>query len=175
MTTLEHKPGQEYTEEEIDRGLLAVAVHRGNTRRAEASLAETDRPIPRSTLLKWATKSRVDRYMELQKRILPQLRAQMAQDQEELVFNYSRAEMLAVGRALEKLQGEEDISLKDLAGSAKNFSIGKGVAGEKSLLFRGDATQIVEHRDLNDLAKGLKRLGVVDSTATELPAPDPSE
>ncbi len=45
-----------YTEEEIERGLVATALASGNTRMAAQILAGEGLPIPRSTLQSWVNR-----------------------------------------------------------------------------------------------------------------------
>lgn len=46
----------------IERGLMAVAAHNGNTRRASAFLAEDGLEISHQTLWNWTNKVHPDRY-----------------------------------------------------------------------------------------------------------------
>ena len=60
-----------YTSEEIERGLSAVALVQGNTRRAAAALKAEGLAIPRTTLQEWTTKTHRDRYMAISEDELP--------------------------------------------------------------------------------------------------------
>ena len=185
-----------WTPEERDRGLTATAMLNGNTRRAAAELKKQGLSIPRSTLEAWMNRTAKDRYLEVQRKVLPGLRARMAEQNEALATQYVHAEHEAVGLLVERLgraklvewecshpgcfyatktretficpehpnaapRERATIDAKDLSAIAKNIGIPKGIAVDKSLILRGDPTQITEHRDIDATKAGLKRMGLM--------------
>lgn len=169
-TQLTRRPGQDYTDTEREEALVVVALHNGNTRRAAAHLADQGKPISRSTLESWRRRY-PDRYEEVQKRELPRLRLRLAEQNEEMADS-----LLDVMRdnieALKLKASDPDLSFKERADAQYKLSLSQGIVVDKSLVLRGDPTQITEHRTADESLKGLKRLGlVVDSTAVEVAAP----
>jgi hypothetical protein len=61
MANLERRPGQGYTEEQMDRALVEVALCAGNTHMAHRNLKAKGFEVPRPTLYEWATNSQVER------------------------------------------------------------------------------------------------------------------
>jgi hypothetical protein len=172
MTTLQRSP-KRYSDEEIDRGLVALALHAGNRRAASEALAREGVEIPQDTLRHWLERKR-DRYDELRTELLPRIRERIAQQSEDLAQAYAEKE-------LELLAGLKDEPMKpsDRASVIRNLSTSRGISVDKAMAMRGMPTQIVEHRTADHTWAKLKEMGlVVDSTAEELdppasPASDP--
>lgn len=166
---LTRRPGQEYTDEEIDQGLTMVAICSGNTRRAAAELKRNGKPIPRTTLETWSRQRR-DRLEEVERKVLPGLRMQLARENEDLASSLLDVMRENAAKLAEKVN-DPDLSFKERSDAAYKLSLSQGIVVDKSLTLRGDPTQITEHRTVHETLNGLKRLGVVESTATELPDP----
>ena len=142
----------------IERGLMAVAAHNGNTRKAAAFLAEDGIKVDHSTLWEWARKRHVKRYEELRAEILPQIRAQAADQHMDLAGAQMEANKLIV----ERLKGEVDeIPSRDLPGASRNMSVGAAVETEKAQLLNDQPTEIRKHRDASEIIKSLKARGVL--------------
>jgi hypothetical protein len=77
-------PRSNYTSEEIERGLSAVALVQGNTRRAAAAVKEAGLPVPRTTLQEWVTNKHRARYIEIAEEELPHVYARIAEGNERL-------------------------------------------------------------------------------------------
>jgi hypothetical protein len=155
-----------YTPEAIERGLAAVAFFAGNTRQAAAALKNQGLLIPRSTLRHWQTQRYVERYAEIYEELLPQLRHRAARQSEELV-----EEATEVERKLLKRVSDSAAKFRpdQAAGALRNVSVTKGINAEKSLLWRGQPTQITAHADVTDLLKTLsQRYGDVINVASDL-------
>ncbi len=78
-----HVPGGSYTDHEIERGLVAIALCSGNTRRAHRELKQRGLDIPRSTLLVWID-NYADRYARVRAEILPRLKDEVAEQHTDL-------------------------------------------------------------------------------------------
>lgn len=100
------QPGQSYTPEEIDHGLTALVLAHGNSRRAAAHLAASGLPISRNTLKQWPTIHK-DRYLEIQEQRLPELRARMAERNEDLAVQYVDVEHQATRLLMDRLDAAE--------------------------------------------------------------------
>ena len=61
-----------YTDDEFERGLRAVALCSGNTRRAASALKSQGLAVPRTTLQHWVT-THQERYLAAQKALEPQI------------------------------------------------------------------------------------------------------
>ncbi len=146
----------DYSPEEVERGLMEVALCGGNTRRAHRALKERGLQISRSTLLKWATERHVDRYDELRREVIPKVHDRMARESEDLAIEYGEAERKTLERYLQVLP---ELKPAEAAGAARNMATSRGIATDKALTLRGQPTQITEHRSVDETLKALARLG----------------
>jgi hypothetical protein len=170
-----------YSEEDILRGLAALALHSGNARRASADLKGQGLCIPKSTLQSWQVSKR-DRYEEIRASWLPQVHAAAAEKHQALAFKQAEVsdEMTDL---LRKAKG--DVPVRDLPGAIRNMSTASGIHQDKAQTLRAEAQP---HIDLPDIAETLRalrasgvtniRLELVDDeeeaipgTATEVPEP----
>src|SRR5947207_2111245 len=105
--TISHR----YTDQERERGLVALALASGNTVRAQEALAAQGLRVGRTTLWEWKTKLHRAEYEELRERTLPAIRAYAAEKHMEL----ADAEMETSAQLLERLKDEAgDIPVRDL-------------------------------------------------------------
>ncbi len=63
-----------YNDEEIERGLVAMALHSANSTRAHASLKEQGLPISARTLYTWVHKTKTERYEQVRREVMPQIK-----------------------------------------------------------------------------------------------------
>jgi hypothetical protein len=75
---LERRPGEGYTEEQMDRALVEVALCAGNTHAAHRNLTALGFEVPRETLRTWATKTQVERYQRVRAELVPLIHAKIA-------------------------------------------------------------------------------------------------
>lgn len=156
-----------YTPEEVDLGLTALAAVNGNSRRANRELAAAGVKIPHATLDLWAKKTHKDRYLELREEVLPHLKARMAEQLEQVVFQGSDLQ----ARILTRLSNEmDDLDPKDLGKSFQQVSIGTGIASQRAGDLRGDEQVIRHTHDHTATLAGLQRLGLIpqDTTAEDI-------
>jgi hypothetical protein len=92
-----------YSVEQIDRAPSAAVYWDGNTRRAAAALKGQGLDIPRSTLKDWVTNSHRERYMELRKKLEPEIHARAAERHRELVSANIELETDIIKRLREEL------------------------------------------------------------------------
>jgi hypothetical protein len=119
------KKGSRYSEEEIEHGLLEVALCRGNTRRAARQLKAQGITIPRPTLETWATRLHGQRYEQIQERVRPMIHQRMAEQSEELAQAYAEAEHEALVHLRQKLP---DMRASDAGGAVRDLATSRGIS-----------------------------------------------
>jgi hypothetical protein len=75
--------GSRYTDQEIERGLVALALFSGNRRRASKALDQQGLSIPDSTLRDWR-ETYPHWYAEVQRKTMPQIRELAAEQHSDL-------------------------------------------------------------------------------------------
>jgi hypothetical protein len=134
----------DYTEDEIDRALVEVALCNGNTYAAHRNLKATGIDIPRATIRDWATKTQTERYQRLRVELVPRIHAKIAAECEDTAELAGRLER----EMLVKLAKDyKDLAPRDQAGAIRNVSTVKAINVDKAALLRGQPTEIVEHRE----------------------------
>jgi hypothetical protein len=165
-----------YTEEEIDRGLVEVALCGGNTRHAHRRLKEQGITISRPTLERWANRERVGQYEALRAELVPRIHAAIAVQCEDSAHLAGEIER----EMLEKFREDfHKLDPRDQAGSIRNIGTTRAISIDKAALLRGRPTEIRKElkdpgqglRELAELFPGVLTLPSIDSTAEELPAP----
>lgn len=147
-----------YTDEEVERGIFALVMASGNTRRASRTLAARGLRVPHQTLHDWRHHTHPERYERMQRQTYPAIQARMAEQMEELL----QAQIDLEWKLVEKLDSEvDDLRPGEAAGALRNIAVTKAINVDKSSLLRGAPTEIVEHHDVAAIIEKLKRLGVV--------------
>jgi hypothetical protein len=168
MANIARRPGQGYTEEQIDRALTEVALCGGNTHHAARNLKAAGMPVPRRTLRTWVERTQVERYLRLRAELVPRIHAKIAQeceDSAELAGQLERRMLAKLGEDFEKLPP------RDQPGAIRNVATVKGINVDKAALLRGQPTEIVEHRrDVGELWAEFAAMfpSVVNGTAEEI-------
>jgi hypothetical protein len=107
-----HVKGGSYTDQEVERGLVALALCSGNSRRAARLLEDRGLPIPRSTLKQWPDLY-PDHYSAVQAQVLPELKARLAEEHTALadlerglrdLFNVPANEPLVIAGEAEEIE-----------------------------------------------------------------------
>lgn len=158
--------------EELEAGLLALALAGGNGREAERQLALQGIKIPARTLSSWP-KAHAERYAEVcngnAKRIEVFVTALARQNALEAASVVSEA----IRKAREGL-GSPDVKSGEAARIAKDLSMVQGIQTDKLLTLEGRPTSIVRsERDADDIIESLQKLApgvfqVIDGTAEEV-------
>jgi len=149
--------GEGYTEEEIERGLVAVALAAGNTRLAARQLKAQGVSIPRGTLQTWTARVYAERYEFVRRAVLPRIREAMAVETEDLARAYAEAERLTLEKFREELP---NLRAHEAASALRNLATGRGISTDKANVLRDRPAQITEHRDVGEILSALRRLGV---------------
>jgi hypothetical protein len=158
--------GRRFTEDEVTRGCLVLALNGGSVQKAKRQLAGEGFPVSDSTLAKWKDSPGYLKVRETHARKV----------EEGLVDNYRAVAVRSIElqmKATEQAIGEADAkTLKDPGRTAQSAAVAGGIAVDKVLLLTDRPTEIVgHHADPKVAAQALaRRLGVVlDSTAVEEP------
>jgi len=164
-----------YGEEEIEHGLMAVALCAGNTAEATRQLALDGVRISRSTLDRWTRTSHAERYLALRAELVPKVHAKIAEECEDMARRLAEVERETV----EKFQQElPSLKASEAAGAVRNITTSKGINVDKAAAYRGRPTAIVEHRPSEEIMRELERFAIekperkpdVEGTAEEIPA-----
>lgn len=134
-----------YELEEVERGLLKVALCGGNSRKAEAALTEEGHRIPRGTLDKWKRKQHADRYEEIKRDLIPKVFADVANEQAAIARRAAAGVNKAIDRA-EELVADAKTS-GEAARVAKDLETTTAIAIDKVRLIRGEPTNITATQD----------------------------
>lgn len=135
-----------------------MALCDGNTRKASERLALRGAEIPYRTLQEWKT-SRASRYADIRERTLAQVHERMAAECEALVEAEAKVEWDLV----KHLGGNiEELNPKDAAGAIRNMATARGINTDKRAVLRGQPTEIVEHRNADDLLRRLQSMGIIE-------------
>lgn len=159
-----------YTEEEIERGLLVLALNAGRPRKAADQLAaQFDMPIDEATLRYWRDKTHTERYAALASEAQAKVRERAAAQFERVVFAATDTELDILDQFNAALQAGE-IPAKELPGAARNIATVKGINADKAALARNQPTQVVEIRGAEELYAAMRGLGVdvIDSTTEDI-------
>jgi hypothetical protein len=146
------------SEEDIGRGLSAVAYFSGNTRAAAKALKEQGLSVPRSTLRDWQ-RTHADRYETLRADLIPRVHERVAEKHLEL----ADAQMEASWEFLQRLRTEkENIPPRDLSTVQRNLDVGSAVHTDKALALRGQGgpAQVNVNISLADQIRSLTARGI---------------
>jgi hypothetical protein len=163
----------QYNAEQIERGLIALAMESGNAKRACTLLKKGTAGDPWSkyptskTIEEWQAKY-ADRFNEIRAEVVPLVKARLADVHTDLAQSLADLE----ARTLESLEGElDELSAKDRINLVRNAAIAGAVHVDKAQLLRGEATHIVK-RELPEIVRALAAKGVyIEGTATEIDEP----
>ena len=173
--SLEDVKGSQYSLEQIEAGLTAMAIWHGNSRQASRVLGEAGIEVPPTTLILWKN-THTERYAELTEQIVPQVREKLAQQFE--VIGMRSAELTL--DTLEQFSDEvKNLPARDLAGAIRNLSTAGAIGVDKASLLRGMPTEIRKTENVSDLVERVQQTEkalrekypslFVESTAEEIP------
>lgn len=153
--------GNRFTEEERQRGYVAVAIAGGNCEEAARLLAQDeDSPdITASTLKRWVRVTNVAEYEQVRERIMPRIQARVAAASEDIAIR-------AVEKEAELLEALDVKRLepRDVGTALRSVSVTAGIATDRTLKLRGQPTQIIEHRDASEILDKMKqRIGPAEA------------
>jgi hypothetical protein len=154
--SIQLRPGSRKDPEEIDRGLTMLALSHGRSRLASRELKAQGYKVSESTLRVWK-KLYEERYLEIQTKEAPRLRARLADGHENLVVRGMEIE----GELLDRLTGNaQELKPGEIPAAVKNLALQQAIHTDKAQLYRNQPTQITEHRDIGEIIRALKDKGV---------------
>lgn len=158
-----------YTEEEIERGLLVLALNGGRVHKASQELAHLGHTIPHSTLTDWRDGIHADRYAQLAADAQAKVRERVAAAHERVVFAATDHQLAALDQFRTHLD-HGNIPRDKLAGDIRNLATVAGINADKANIARDRPTQVVEHRGSDELYAAMKGMGidVIDGEAQEI-------
>jgi hypothetical protein len=148
---------RDYTAEQVELGLLAVAYANGNTRKAARELKTANVKVPPRTLWDWSRKSRLEDYERVRRKVLPKIQQRAAEQH----MGIAEAGMEVQEKMLTRLGKESgNLEIKDVSTASRNLAVTVGIHAEKAQLLAGEPTQIV-HRSADEVLRALKAKGVL--------------
>src|SRR6266480_1349276 len=81
-----HRQGSPYSDQEIERGLVAMALASGNARRAARMLEAHGLSVPHSTLYRWRLDTFAERYEDVRREVALRLRRELVGQHRELAL-----------------------------------------------------------------------------------------
>jgi hypothetical protein len=157
-----------YTNEEIERGLHHVAVLSGNVSRAARELAEDGLDVPVETLRDWVRKHHVERYRAIEAKVVPEIHARMAEQNEALALRHAEVE----ARSLERLEKElPNMAARDVSTTTRNLAVSKGIAIDKARDLRGTnrEPELNPIKAWNEGVAALQNLGLLPKDPKQTP------
>lgn len=149
--------GPEFTPEEIERALLALALKGGNTQRAR-DLLELDSTIdrvPSKTALHEWKHAHAERFNELRDQTRPKIEADAVRDYAVIVARTNELHLQGLEQTAATLH---DLDAKDASAAVKNLAIAGGVAADKLLVFTDRPNQITERRDPEQILRAIESI-----------------
>lgn len=157
----------------VDTALTVLAVVNGNahetSRRLEAQgvFKPDGTPIAVSTIRTWAKSTYADRYLEIREQVLPRIKMEMAEKMEGAALHGISIQEQIMSRLEQEIP---NLAPKDLGKNLQHVGIATGINSQRSAELRGDPNFRPERTDIDEIKRGLERLGVIESTAEEIPA-----
>ena len=160
-----------HDEESVERALRVLALCAGNSTEASRRLADADLPVPRSTLQRWRDEQHTDRYQEIRREVVPQVRERAAEKSDEIARAAAEKELAFIA-ALDP----DDMASRDRANALRNLSTTRGISVDVSRKLRDEPDVVIEHRRsgeelVEEIARKFPHL-VVDGTAEEIEMPE---
>jgi hypothetical protein len=163
--------GPEFTTEEVERSLTALALCSGNAARARDMLQhdETLTRVPSERVLQlWRNGKHAERFQELLKQRAPEIEAATVQDYLAIAKRTNEIHL----EGLEQVAaGMPDLDAKDAAQALRNISVAGGVAADKYLVYNDRPNVITSHASPDETLRALAtRFGidVHESTAEDI-------
>lgn len=150
--------GMKYGDEDIELGLTVLARHDG-----KATAASRDCNIPGNTLRQWRTKF-PERYLEIQRELIPEIRARVSERALEIAEKAADVEKDALAKLHEELPNLEG---RELANALRNVSTTKGISLTHANNFQAPPEQPREQTDIAAVIAGLQRLGIAKVVKAE--------
>lgn len=164
----------QYSETELDAGLLAMATL-GGSRRASAHLKSAGLEIPASTLRNWKH-DYPRRFAAIAEAHGPEIERAVITLARDAALNAGMGVSEAIDLERDRMALDDGKAIKDASASAQRLSVAMGVQVDKMLVLQGRPQQITEHR--RDAAETFEEIAdrfpglFTNGTATEEPDAD---
>lgn len=169
---VEADPRRHYTDDQVDDALVLLSILGSPQRVAQELKKEWGEAPTESTIRVWRDHRHADRYLEIRKTVVPQIRQRLAARHEDMAMRaLDRTE-----EALERIDVEK-IGHEDLGKTIQQLSVSAGIHDDKASLLRGMPTEIVAHMDIDENFDAISRIApglVVEGSASEV-TPDDAE
>jgi hypothetical protein len=157
---LDHKPGHGWPAETIARGLQALVIEAGNSRKAAERMKAAGYPVPRETLRGWMTDTHADEYRPARIFYRDRLYEELAEEFQEVERRALESTRKALDKHDELLAAGDIKGATSIANAARNTSTVSGISFDKASLAHGRPTQVTEARDIKEIEAGLRRMGL---------------
>jgi hypothetical protein len=161
-------PGEGYSEAERVRGVQAVALNAGNTRRAARLLKEQGQPIPRSTLKHWVTVTHVAEYERARIVVRDRIWDELAEEHQALARKALKATGDATAAAREMVKQGDAKTANSYASAARNLATVAGISNDKASAAHGRPTVIERRVDIPRALARLVQMGVIETEPGEV-------
>lgn len=169
---VEADPRRQYTDDQVDSALVLLSILGSPWVVAQELAKDWDQAPCEATIRRWRDHSYADRYLEIRKNVVPQIRQRLAARHEDVAWAALEKTMAAVERL-----DVDRIGHEDLGKTIQQLSVSSGIHDDKASLLRDMPTQIIAHVDVDENLDAIARLApglVVEGSATEV-TPDEAE
>lgn len=155
----------DYTDEQVERALIAVALNNGSVAPAQKQLTADGLRIPYGTLHRWPQRYH-ERYQRIQNETLPRVKAELA----EIHTQIARKQATLADELADDLRAKKaELPPREISNAMRNASVSAGVHTDKAALLRNEPTHVTETRTYVEVTSKLERLGLIEGEATEKP------
>lgn len=133
----------QYSEAEVDAGLLAVATL-GGSKRASEHLKSVGLEIPASTLRTWKREQYPRRFTAIAEAHAPEIERAVITLARDAALNAGMGVSEAIDLERDRMASTDGV--KDASATAQRLSVAMGVQVDKMLILQGRPQQITEHR-----------------------------
>lgn len=164
------KMARKYSEEDIEAALTELAIHSGSFKLAVESLEKKGRPVTKAALERWKYRSHPERYREIQAKIRPQIKAEMAEKFTAQISKYVDLGDTVLDELRRRLENASELETKELTTIMRESNVGAGIYTDKASKALGEDQPQQPKLNYVVLVKQLERMGVVEGEATEVTA-----
>jgi hypothetical protein len=152
--------GSQFNEQEVERGLVALALFNGNSRRAAKALKGQGLSVGATTLRRWKDDLHPEKYRKLQQDTLPEIRERAAEMHTDLAEQEVRLSGRLVQDLGQRLERGEELPIRDVPGAIRNLDTGAGINRDKASGLRGEPNVRVEKQlDVGAILRELDGMG----------------
>lgn len=157
-----------FTTEQIEQALWTLALHAGKPTAASEALKSQGLTISKQLLHDWQTERHAERYEQIRQEAAHTIALKVAADAEQTMLQAGELERRILDQMQTALEAGE-LKPADLSGALRNVTTTKALNNDKiSAPIRGRPSVITEHRSVDDIARKLEQLGVIEGTAVEV-------